>query len=181
MFFARTAPGVLLLALWITTSHADEGMWTVNNFPADKVQKAYGFRPDQAWLDRVRLASVRLTGTSGCSAAFVSARGLVQTNHHCARRCVQDLSTAKRNLMASGFYEREEKEETRCPGLEANQLVDISDVTTRVTKVLAGKDGKAFSDALKAARADISRECSGKDDNVRCDVVSLYHGGVYNL
>jgi hypothetical protein len=59
MFFARTAPGVLLLALWITTSHADEGMWTFNNFPADKVQKAYGFQPDQAWLDHVRLSSVR--------------------------------------------------------------------------------------------------------------------------
>src|SRR5712664_3943897 len=61
---------------------ADEGMWTVNGFPADRVEKAYGFKPDQAWLDHVRLSSVRLTGTSGCSAAFVSPRDLVQTNHH---------------------------------------------------------------------------------------------------
>ncbi len=66
MFFARTAPGVLLLALWITTSHADEGMWTFNNFPADKVQKAYGFQPDQAWLDHVRLSSVRPGALSHC-------------------------------------------------------------------------------------------------------------------
>jgi hypothetical protein len=103
MFSARTAPGVMLLALWITTTHADEGMWTFNNFPADKVEKTYGFRPDQAWLDHVRLSSVRLTGTSGCSAAFVSPRGLVQTNHHCARRCIQDLSTPKSDLASAGF------------------------------------------------------------------------------
>jgi hypothetical protein len=181
MFFVRTAPGVLLLALWTTTSHADEGMWTFNNFPADKVQKAYGFRPDQAWLDHVRLSSVRLTGTSGCSAAFVSPHGLVQTNHHCARRCIQDLSTPTSDLASAGFYANEEKDETRCPGLEVNQLIDISDVTDRVTKALAGKDGPAFAAALRAERANISSECAGKDDNLRCDVISLYSGGVYNL
>src|SRR5258705_4308359 len=144
-FFARTAPGVLLLALGTTASHADEGMWTFNICPADKVQKAYGFRPDQAWLDHVRLSSVRLTGASGCSAAFVSLRGLVQTNHHCARRCIQDLSTPQSDLVSAGFYAHEEKDETRCPGLEVNQLIDISDVTDRVTKALAGKDGPAFA------------------------------------
>src|SRR5499425_2729817 len=181
MFFTRTALTVLLSALWITTSHTDEGMWTFNNFPADKVEKAYGFRPDQAWLDHLRLSSVRLTGTSGCSAAFVSARGLVQTNHHCARRCIHDLSSPGRDLVSEGFYAQEEKDETRCPGLEVNQLIDISDVTDRVTKALAGKDGPAFAAALRAERANISSECAGKDDNLRCDVISLYSGGVYNL
>jgi Peptidase S46 len=181
MFFARTAPGVLLLALWMTTSHADEGMWTFNNFPADKVEKTYGFRPDRAWLDHVRLSSVRLTGRSGCSAAFVSPRGLVQTNHHCARRCIQDLSTPQSDLATAGFYAREEKDETRCPGLEVNQLIDISDVTDRVTTALAGKDGPAFAAALRAERANIASECAGNDDNLRCDVISLYSGGVYNL
>ena len=43
-------------------SHADEGMWTFDNFPAEKVANAYGFRPDQKWLDHVRLSSVRLAG-----------------------------------------------------------------------------------------------------------------------
>jgi len=181
MFFTRTAPTVLLLALWITTSHADEGMWTFNNFPADKVEKAYGFRPDQAWLDHLRLSSVRLTGASGCSAAFVSPRGLVQTNHHCARRCIQDLSTPQKDLATAGFYAQEEKDETRCPGLEVNQLIEISDVTDRVTKALAGKDGPDFAAALRAERANISSECAGKDDNLRCDVISLYSGGIYNL
>jgi len=171
----------MLLALWITTTHADEGMWTFNNFPADKVEKTYGFRPDQAWLDHVRLSSVRLTGTSGCSAAFVSPRGLVQTNHHCARRCIQDLSTPKSDLASAGFYAQEEKDETRCPGLEVNQLIDISDVTDRVAKALAGKDGPAFAAALRAERANISSECADKDDNLRCDVISLFGGGVYNL
>ena len=68
---AGMALAALLLAVAIAPGRADEGMWTPNNFPADKVATTYGFRPDQGWLDHVRLASLRLA--RGCSASFVSA------------------------------------------------------------------------------------------------------------
>jgi hypothetical protein len=154
-------------------------MWTFNNFPSAKVGQAYGFSPDQKWLDHVRLSSVRLA--QGCSASLVSKTGLVMTNHHCAHSCIEQLSNSERDYVQTGFYAKEEKDEVKCPDLEANQLVQITDVTERVKGALAGKDGKAFSDALKAINADIAKECSGGDDNLRCDVVELYHGGVYNL
>jgi Peptidase S46 len=93
---------ITLAALLVTSPlYADEGMWTFDNFPADKVERAYGFRPDQAWLDHLRLSSVRLA--RGCSAAFVSPHGLVQTNHHCAAGCISQLSTADNDLLAKGF------------------------------------------------------------------------------
>src|SRR5262249_15467608 len=125
------------------------------------------------------LSSLRIAG--GCSAAFVSARGLVQTNHHCARNCIQQLSTAARDYIADGFYAREASDEIRCPDVEVNQLVDITDVTERISKATAGKDGQAFAEALKAEQATIARECSSNGDTIRCDVVELYHGGTYNL
>src|SRR6185312_4056735 len=67
-------------AMPITAAHADEGMWTFDAFPTARMQAAYGWAPDQAWLDKARSAAVRLTG--GCSASFVSADGLILTNHH---------------------------------------------------------------------------------------------------
>src|ERR1700733_7735176 len=76
----------------LAPARADEGMWTTNAFPSERVFEAYGFRPDQAWLDHVRLSALRLA--RGCSASFVSASGLVQTNHHCAQGCIAQLSTA---------------------------------------------------------------------------------------
>src|ERR1700761_2358811 len=81
--------------------HAEEGMWTFDHFPTQAVKKAYNFAADQAWLDHARLSSVRLAG--GCSASFVSSQGLVQTNHHCAHSCIEQLSTAQTDFIASGY------------------------------------------------------------------------------
>ena len=170
--------GLALVAVH-ASARADEGMWTFNNFPADRVEKAYGFRPDQAWLDHVRLASIRLA--DGCSASFVSGRGLVQTNHHCARACIEQLSTAGNDMTANGFYAREERDEPKCPAIEADQLIEITPVTERINKATSDKDGPAFAAALKAERATIEKECAGNDDGIRCDVVELYQGGVYDL
>jgi len=180
--FTRLSPALCaaLLLLAPSLARADEGMWTFNNFPSAKVGQAYGFSPDQAWLDHVRLSSIRLA--RGCSASLVSKDGLVMTNHHCAHSCIEQLSTAQRDYVQTGFYAKEAKDEVKCPDMEANQLVQITDVTERVKAALAGKDGKAFSDALKSVEADIAKECTGSNgDTVRCDVVDLYHGGIYNL
>jgi hypothetical protein len=177
----RLSPALSVAALLLAPNlaQADEGMWLFNNFPSTKVSQAYGFGPDQRWLDHVRLSSVRLA--RGCSASIVSKTGLVMTNHHCAHSCIEQLSTHERDYVATGFLAKELKDEVKCPDMEADQLTQITDVTQRVKAVVAGKDSQAFSDALKAIEADIAKECSGGNDAVRCDVVELYHGGIYNL
>ncbi|OGQ14013.1 MAG: dipeptidyl-peptidase [Deltaproteobacteria bacterium RBG_16_71_12] len=157
---------------------ADEGMWTYNNFPADKVAAKYQFKPDQAWLDKVRLGSARLA--QGCSASFVSPDGLVLTNHHCAHSCIEQLSTKTKDFVKDGFVAKALADEKKCPELEVNQLTDITDVTKRVQGAVAGKSGAAFAEAQKAEFAKITKECATSDD-VRCDVVTLYAGGAYNL
>ncbi|HUL57806.1 MAG TPA: S46 family peptidase [Anaeromyxobacteraceae bacterium] len=169
------AAGLVLLPL---LSRADEGMWTYDAFPREKLEKAHGFKPTDAWLEKARLSSARLA--RGCSASFVSDQGLVATNHHCAHDCVQGLSTAQKDHVAEGFYAKTQAEEPRCPDVEVNQLVQISDVTPRVRKATANLEGKDYLQALRAEMATIEKECQTSPD-LRCEVVSLYHGGVYDL
>jgi hypothetical protein len=157
----------------------DEGMWLLEDFPSERVGKAHGFTPTQAWLDHVRLSSIRLAG--GCSASLVSPDGLVMTNHHCAHKCIEQLSTPKKDYIATGFYAKTPADEVKCPEIEANQLVKITDVTSQVAGATAGLSGKAFNDAQREAMSRIEKECAGGSDEKRCDVVSLYHGGQYHL
>ena len=77
------------------TARADEGMWTFDNFPIQTVNDKYGTRIDQAWLDRVRNAAVRI---QGCSASFVSDEGLILTNWHCVVGCVAGAVDARARL-----------------------------------------------------------------------------------
>ncbi len=170
---------MLFASLFPASARADEGMWLLNNFPADQVEKLYGFRPGQSWLDHARSSAVRLA--QGCSAAFVSPKGLVQTNHHCAEHCIEQLSRSGQDLVSAGFYAKEEKDEVQCPDFEIDQLIEIGDVTGRVRDAIAGKDGAAFTEAKRAVQAAIAKECSGDDPALRCDVVELYNGGIYNL
>src|SRR5262249_52904188 len=124
----------LLIALLVPAlAAADEGMWTFDRFPSALVQSRYGFAPDAAWLEHVRRSSAR---TGECSASFVSPRGLVMTNDHCARDCAEHLSSAGHDLVASGFYAREAKDEARCPNEHVDQLVEITDVTERIGRAV---------------------------------------------
>ena len=158
---------------------ADEGMWLYNAFPKDKVQAKYGFAPTQEWLDHVRLGSVRFN--NGGSGSFVSANGLTFTNHHVGSECIHDLSTGGKDYVKNGFYANTQAEEAKCPNLELNQLVAIDDVTATIKA--AAKPGMSAADAGQAQRAamsNIEKECA-TSTGLRCDVVTLYSGEVYNL
>jgi hypothetical protein len=158
---------------------ADEGMWTFNNFPSAQVQAKYGFAPDAAWLDHLRLSSVRIAG--GCSASIVSASGLVMTNHHCARSCIDTLSGLRnKDYNRDGFWARTLDEEAHCAGMELNQLVEITDVTQRVQAATQGIAPEKFAGTRKAAIAAIEKQCASSDEQ-RCEVVNLYRGGRYDL
>ncbi len=175
----RTITAILLLTICAPAAFGDEGMWTFNDFPSAKVKKAYDFAPDRAWLDHVRLSSVRLAG--GCSGSFVSGSGLVMTNHHCAHSCIEQLSTAGKDFVADGFSAATEADEVKCPEIEVNQLVAISDVTDRINSATKGLEDKEFNERQKAEMSAVEKECDKGDEDVRCDVVTLYNGGKYNL
>ncbi len=159
------------------SAKADEGMWLLNEPPIEYLASTYGFTPTDAWLEKVQKAAVRFPGGSG---AFVSADGLVMTNHHVAAGSIQRMSSADDNLMRDGFYARERADERPMPDMELFNLREIEDVTDRV--YMAGKDMEA-AEAAKARRAVIAKieAESLEKTGLYSDVVTLYGGGKYHL
>jgi hypothetical protein len=170
---------VALLCSLAAFSVADEGMWLFNKPPKDQLKKDHNFTVTDPWLDHLRLGSVRFN--NGGSGSFVSEDGLTFTNHHVGRVCLQQLSTEKKDYIKDGFYAKTQADEGKCPDLELNELVDIQDVTSDVQSV--AKPDMSDADAAQAQRQKMSaieKDCSEKS-GLRCDVVTLYAGGIYNL
>ncbi len=157
----------------------DEGMWLFNKPPIDYLKKHYNFTPTKAWLEHVQKSSVRFN--TGGSGSFVSADGLVMTNHHVGAATLQKVSTAEHNYLRDGFHARTNSEEIKSIDLEINVLMDIQDVTKRVNDAVKAdmKPAEAFA-ARRGVMAEIEEE-SKKKTGYRSDVVTLYQGGVYNL
>jgi Peptidase S46 len=158
---------------------ADEGMWPVNQFPTQAVKQKYGFEVTDQFLKHIQRSSVRFN--NGGSGSFISPEGLLFTNHHVGRDCIQKVSTADHDYVAQGFYAASAAEEKTCPDLEVNVLLDIQDVTAKVKEgEKPDADTAAVNQARKAAMARIEKECAARTGN-RCDVVTLYSGGRYDL
>jgi hypothetical protein len=158
---------------------ADEGMWLFNRPPRDLLKQRYNFDPSPAWLEHLQKASIRFN--NGGSGSFVSSDGLILTNHHVGLDCMQKVSSAARDYVATGFHAKARAEEVKCVDLELNVLMNIEDVTQRVNAAVT--TGMSSADAQTARRAvmnTIEKESLDKT-GLRSDVVTLYQGAEYHL
>jgi hypothetical protein len=165
-------------------------MWTFEDPPLAYWAEAYEFEPTPEWLERVRLASVRYG--EYCSGSFVSPNGLVMTNHHCARECIEANSAGETDYVEVGFTATSRARERECPGLYLDQLVETTDVTERVHGAAPpGATPQEIADARARAAAAIEEACAEppteEQDSTataperHCQVVALYHGARYHL
>jgi hypothetical protein len=159
---------------------SDEGLWLFNLFPKDKVKEAYSIDLPDRFADDLRLSSLSL-GSGSASGAFVSAHGLLVTDHHVVADCL-----AKLGLLKDGYYAADQAAERKCPNFEARELVGIEEVTRQVKETGGkepAKDSKAAAEVLDKRNsriAQIERDCAAKSGRL-CQVVKLYSGARYDL
>ncbi len=171
------AAGAALLVLACSATRADEGMWTFHGFPLERANTTLKTKLDQAWLDRVRRATVRL---SNCTGSFVSGEGLVLTNHHCVVSCLAELSSKEKSLVDDGFLARDRASEKKCQTQVADVLTEMEDVTAKVNAATAGKSDQAANEARKAELTKLESACEAQS-KFKCQAVTLYQGGQYWL
>ncbi len=163
---------------------SEEGMWLPEQLP----ERAESLQEQGLELDPVALSDLSqaplgaVISLGGCSASFVSATGLVVTNHHCAVRALQMNSTADDNVLEDGFYAETMSEELWAG---AGSRVYVTEALTDVTERVLGTVPEGATDveryeALDRAEKELVAECEATE-GYRCNVVSYYGGGEYRL
>ena len=156
----------------------DQGkMWTFEFPPVDYIADVYGFRPDAEWFERARLGALRIPS---CSASFVSPHGLVMTNHHCAREFVSQVSGDGEALLDEGFVAKDLVDERMVEDFEADQLIEIVDVTDEVNAQLdvlpQEERASARAELLEEIEGRIFEQRGGEDSGHEIEMISLYNG-----
>ena len=171
-----------LLAVAVAASfgaQADEGMWQPHQLPsmADEL-KAKGLEIDAKSISKLTEFPMNaVISLGGCTASFVSPKGLVVTNHHCAYGAIQYNSTPEKNLLQDGFLAKTFADELPAtPGSRVYVTEDVTNVTERVKAGLDGKVGSDFYQGIEAQEKALVAECE-KDEGYRCQVYS-FHGGL---
>ena len=179
----RLVIALVVVALCVVGATADEGMWTFDNFPKAEVMKTYHVQVTDQMLDRLQHAVVRLE--SGCTGSFVSPDGLVLSNHHCARACLAENSTAQRDLLANGFTAKARENEIRCQGEQASVLVKTEDITAKVTSALSDAAAADVARRRNELLTNLESACEAESKQaggpLKCEAVTLYQGGQYWL
>jgi hypothetical protein len=180
----RRCPMLVAALVFAGPASSDEGMWTFQNFPSDVVHQKYGVDLSRQWLEHVRTAIIRL---SNCTASFVSADGLILTNHHCAEACLAEYSTKDVNLLERGFMAPDRPHELRCGTQIADVLMDMEDVTAQVRAAEGTQGAQAALEARKRILTRLEQTCEDASRRnrrlgpLKCESVSLYDGAQYYL
>lgn len=181
MLYKKVFKALSLTSLLLTgTAAADEGMWQPHQLQeiSGKLKKA-GLKLDPTQMENLdQFPMNAIISLGGCTASFLSDKGLVVTNHHCAYGSIQYNSTEKENLLKQGFVAKKMSDELQAaPGSRVYVTESLTNVTNKVTGSIAKSvTGKDYFKAIEKNEKELVQQCETSQD-YRCEVYS-FHGGL---
>lgn len=154
-------------------------MWTFDDLPLDYFQDKYGFEPDEEWIEKVQKSALQFG--RGCSGAFLSADGLIMTNHHCARNGLLTVQKEGEDLFKTGFYAETLEDERKIDGLFVDQLMKIVDVTDEIISAMDEVENNDEKIEVKNNKIKEIQSKYAEETGLEAKVVTLYNGAKYSL
>ncbi|PWD99131.1 S46 family peptidase [Marinilabilia rubra] len=126
---------------------ADEGMWLPWNLPQSQINQmqkmGLEISIDEIYSSQkasLKDAIVSLDNGS-CTGSFISTRGLLLTNHHCAYGEIQEHSSVENDYLKKGFWAESLDDELPNPGKTATLLIEARNLTGIFNSALENVSG----------------------------------------
>ena len=175
---------IVIFSVSVFRSLADEGMWLPlllgEQVYNDMTKKGLKLTKDQLYnINKSSLKDAIIIFGGFCTGEIVSNEGLIFTNHHCGYDAVTSASTLEHNYLRDGFWSKSKQEEIPSPGLYAEFLLRIEDVTKEVEDSLQGLSGANRVTKLQSVTASINRRFSKPEENIYGRISSLFKGNQF--
>lgn len=157
----------IMIILPLTTAYGDEGFWPYEMFPHKQIADAYKVTIDNAVVDKVMRASVRINDTWG-SGSFISKTGLILTNRHVLPNSFSPSSSS----WYDSFLAKNQAEETPIPNLKVYALESIHDVT----KEFENLNGQEIAAKMKTEAAKYSESTKNQ-----CETQEYYSNQKFSV
>jgi len=180
----------IALALFLTMANSpyskanpDEGMYPLSELNKAGLKKA-GLKISEKDIynpGQVGLVDA-LVQVSGCTGSFVSNRGLIITNHHCAFSAVQLASTAINNYLKNGFVAQNQEQEIEAKGLKIRITDSYEDVSDKILNAVANiSDPVERINTIKRKQEELVKQAEKQDPTIKAEVSEMFIGKSYVL
>ena len=142
---------------------ADEGMWLPmllgEQVYADMVKRGLKVSKEQLYsMNQACIKDAIIIFGGGCTGEIVSKEGLIFTNHHCGYNAIAAASSVEHNYLRDGFWSKSKAEEIYAPGVHAQFLIKILDVTEKVNEKIKNIPANELTQKLPAILTEIGNK-----------------------
>ncbi len=187
MQFTKTLAFTYCLSLMalsgISSIRFDEGMFPLSEVSKLDLAKAGLLIPQSEIYNPDSISLIdALVNVGGCTGSFVSDKGLIITNHHCAFSAVQLASTKENDYLKNGFVANSKEHEIEAKGLTARITQSYEDVSEEILNAISGiKDYNQRSNAIKNKIIDIEKRATKENQGIIAQVSEMFAGKTYIL
>jgi MYXO-CTERM domain-containing protein len=177
------------ILLTTSTAGAIEGQWKpaqIAEIHPEAAKLGLELEAEQLWSEtgdeRTGGLLRAVVNLGGCSAAFISAEGLIATNHHCAYGSLQANSTVEHDYLKDGFLAATRTDELPAPGQTIKMLHGVQDVTEKVRARLSdASDDLARANAYDAVITELVDACEAAAEFRHCRVSAFFGQSHFEL
>lgn len=186
LFSRKQKAGITFFSLFLTillSSHKhDEGMFPLSQL--NQVDfKAAGFNISQKDIynpDGIALTDA-LVRLGGCTGSFVSAQGLIVTNHHCVFSSVSGISNKENDYLENGFYAADKTKELRI-GLTCRITKSYEDVSMKILDGISPSMSPSKKSEIISRNIEVlTKSEQSKYPDMTIEVSEMFRGYSYTL
>lgn len=182
---------VKLLTLIITLSFIlgmipaspEEGMYPLSEIDkVDLVKAGLKIDPKEVYNpDGISLIDA-LVNVGGCTGSFISDKGLIITNHHCAYGSIVRASTVEKNYLENGFHAQTMEEEIPALGNSCRILESYEDVSSQVLDAVKNiTDPSLRAQTIAKKSREIAQAANNEEQSIVAEVSEMFAGKSYVL